>query len=129
RVSIARRWVAVALWATVIFMLSSRSQVPSPLGISGTLTSIAGHLVAYGILGYLLVEAVGVSRVEPGTTARLALLLAVLYGISDEWHQSFVPGRDASLGDLFVDAVGAWLGVALQQTRAAVRGLRRTRRS
>ena len=41
-----------------------------------------------------------------------AALLAVLYGLGDEVHQSFVPGRDASVGDVVADAAGALLGAA-----------------
>ena len=35
----------------------------------------------------------------------LTILIGTLYGISDEWHQSFVPGRDASLWDALIDAL------------------------
>ena len=49
--------------------------------------------------------------------------LAIAYGISDEIHQSFVPGRDASVGDLIADSVGAALGAGL-----VVYLLRRSRR-
>jgi VanZ family protein len=41
-----------------------------------------------------------------------AALAAVLYGLSDEVHQSFIPGRDASVGDVVADALGALLGAA-----------------
>ena len=48
------------------------------------------------------------------STARLAAIAgAILYGISDEFHQSFVPGRDASLFDVGVDMVGAVVAVTI----------------
>ncbi len=39
----------------------------------------------------------------------VSVLFCSLYGLSDEWHQSFVPGRDASLGDWLADTIGAVL--------------------
>jgi len=35
-------------------------------------------------------------------------LFCLCYGISDEWHQSFIPGRDASIGDVAADLTGAF---------------------
>ena len=42
-----------------------------------------------------------------------AVLLAVVYGATDEWHQSFVPGRTPELRDLFADAVGSAFGASV----------------
>ena len=39
------------------------------------------------------------------------VLFCLFYGISDEFHQSFVPNRDVSLGDLVADTIGGLLGV------------------
>jgi VanZ family protein len=39
--------------------------------------------------------------------------LAVLYGLSDEWHQSFVPGRTPDVVDILTDAIGAAIGLLL----------------
>lgn len=72
----------------------------------------AGHLAAYGALApafYL-----GVRRQWPavGRPALAAWSLALLYGISDEWHQHFVPGRHADPWDLVVDGLGAAVALA-----------------
>lgn len=45
--------------------------------------------------------------------AILALFLAIAYALSDEWHQSFVPGRSATLSDVMVDASGSLIGLLL----------------
>ena len=37
-------------------------------------------------------------------------LLAIVYGVSDEWHQSFVPERSADAADVLADAIGALVG-------------------
>jgi VanZ family protein len=89
-----------ALYMALIFFLSS---LPGgTVGIPAPWDKVA-HALEYGGLGFLLGR--GLGRPLP------ALWLAVLYGLSDELHQSFVPGREVSAGDLLADAVGALLGV------------------
>lgn len=76
----------------------------------------AGHLSEYALLAVLLVRALLASgREGPSVplTAALAWSGAVLYAASDEWHQSFVPSRTASAGDVLIDAIGALLGLGL----------------
>ena len=57
-----------------------------------------------------------------GTTAvaMVAGGISVGYGVLDEWHQSFVPGRYASMTDVLLDALGVGLALlALRQLRHA----------
>ena len=56
-------------------------------------------MVEYGVLAALLLRATG--------KAPLSLLIAGLYGVSDEVHQHFVPGRSASAWDALADVLGA----------------------
>ena len=104
-------WVPVALWAGLLFFLSSRSD----LGPAGRIPDWLTHGTAYLLLAVLLARAVvgGLGRPLAAPTALLVVLAATLYGVSDEWHQSFVPGRDSSGGDVAKDAGGACLGVLL----------------
>ena len=99
-------FVPVVLWMGVIFALSAQRHIPKTFGVSIEYTAVAGHLFVYSVLTTLLY---GALPPEFGRRRRavLALVVAVLYGMSDEYHQSFVPGRDASLGDLFVDTLSA----------------------
>lgn len=76
----------------------------------------AGHLTEYALLAILLARALLAScsaRLRRPVVAALALGIAVLYAASDEWHQSFVPSRTASAGDVVIDAMGALLGLGL----------------
>jgi VanZ family protein len=96
-----------------IFAMSSREQFPAPPGFSIAMLSIVAHIILYGVLATLLL----IAFERDGRTTRTARLAAIagtiLYGISDEFHQSFVPGRDASLFDVGVDMVGAVVAVTI----------------
>ena len=127
RSSIALRRVAVIAWMGLIFFLSSRPDLPNLApGLPG-LEEIGGHLIVFGVLAALLWWALrGMGVRYPATWA---LVLAVLYGVTDEYHQSFVPGRTMSLSDLMVDLIGASAALLLITLLHARRmGLRPERR-
>ena len=105
--------LAAAGWMGLIFALSSRRTIPEPFGLASGLIAIGGHLTAYAILAILLWWAIAPMALSVPRRFVLALMGAVFYGLSDEWHQSFVPGRDASGFDLAIDALGACLGLGV----------------
>ena len=112
-------WVAVLLWAAVIFAISARPGSTLPGGYS-----VQGHLGEYFILGALLFWALRGRRSESNAVA-VALILASLYGITDEIHQHFVVLRTPDVADWALDTVGATLGAL---TACAVVRLRSSRR-
>lgn len=75
----------------------------------------AGHLSEYAILATLAARAFRRSSHEILRTHwfKLSLLLAMLYALSDELHQSFVPSRTASLHDSLIDSVGALIALSI----------------
>ena len=92
--------------AALIFAASSRSRVAAPEGIVHV--DKVAHFSVYGLLATL------VCRLRPGWKgAGLGLLAASAFGLTDEWHQSFVPGRETSFSDWIADTLGAALAVAL----------------
>lgn len=95
----------------LIFWMSSQQR---PAVFGGTPDFIL-HGSGYFLFGALAIRAVGRGLASPRSFAVLAagVVIAVLYGASDEWHQSFVPGRDASLRDLLADSAGAIAAAAL----------------
>jgi len=105
--------LATLIWMGIIFALSARSTALVPPGLTTELTSIAGHFTAYAVLSALLWRAIDPRNLTARQRAVLALVAAVAYGLTDEWHQSFVPGRDASLLDIAVDGIGALCGLAI----------------
>ena len=103
-----------------IFFLSSRSQLPDLDG-GRDIQSLAGHFVAYAALGASLAVLFRVARAGARMRALFAaIVLATLYGITDEFHQSFVPNRQTDVKDVLVDFLGA---CRRQSCRHAAHGL------
>ena len=107
-------WLPPLVYMAGIFFFSAQSR-PVPV-VSAHVWDKLLHFVAYGGLGGLFYRA---SRGEGlGWTAAFAAaaIATTAYGASDEWHQSFVPLRDASIRDWFADALGGTIGAALYGT-------------
>jgi hypothetical protein len=96
-------WLPVVAWASLIFALSSVPDLGTGLGGWDLLLRKIAHAVEYAILGALLARALGRPWV--------ASAVGVAYAVSDEVHQSFVPGRVGSPLDVALDTVGVAAGV------------------
>jgi VanZ family protein len=112
-------WLPLIVWMGAIFWLSSQ---PHPFDVSESwlesLLGVSGHVVGYAGLALLWWRTlVARSLASTRWTLPLAFLLTLLYAASDEYHQTFVPGRDGTLADLLIDAVGAALGLWLAHGR------------
>ncbi|WP_276955518.1 VanZ family protein [Allomeiothermus silvanus] len=104
-------------WMGVIFYFSSQSG--DRVGLPSPWDKFV-HAGVYGLLGWLLGRGSGHPASEgpsaPGWRRySWGWAIAVAYGLSDEFHQSFVPGRQADALDLLADSVGAFLGTHLLQ--------------
>jgi VanZ family protein len=94
----------------LIFFLSSQPDLPHPeSGWLGTLFSSASHALEFGVLAVLLALALQGRR----RAFLVSFLVTALYAFSDEFHQSFVPGRVPDPWDLVCDLSGALLALAL----------------
>jgi surface polysaccharide O-acyltransferase-like enzyme len=95
-------WIAAIAYMGMIFWLSSlpgeQAGIPAPW-------DKLVHGIVYGVLGALLYKATRDSQIS--------WLIAVLYGLSDEIHQGFTPGRYLELGDWVADSLGAAIGIWL----------------
>ncbi|MFH0882864.1 MAG: VanZ family protein [bacterium] len=108
-----RDWQAAVVWAAFLSLLSSIPAkdlefIPPIWGWDKV-----AHMVLYGILGVLVFRSVGFRRGAFG----LAIILCVAYGLLDEFHQHFIPGRTPSFADLTADTVGAFAGVIVARKR------------
>jgi VanZ family protein len=98
----------------VVFWQSSRA-IPEALSLA---PDYVLHFVGYFVMGILAVRAFAGGLAEPPRRLWVwcGLAVSLVYALTDEWHQSFVPGRDASGTDFIADAAGvlaAWLGLCL----------------
>jgi VanZ family protein len=124
----AKYWGPVLLWMTFIFWMSTGtfssentsriiepilhflmpSLSPEKLAMMHAAIRKLGHVTEYFILGILLFRAFrgGSKELRNMRWAFSSLLVVVLYAASDEFHQSFVPERTASLVDVGIDTLG-----------------------
>lgn len=107
-------------WAGTIVFLSSRSGGPDLSLPPGSDKVI--HAIIYAVLGALTARALRGYGVPAIKSARFALILCAVFGITDELHQSTVAGRHAELADWGADliggALGAWGYVIFEQRRS-----------
>lgn len=105
-----RYWLPVLAWAGLIFALSSIPSLESGLPEPGDFVlRKLGHMIEYAILALLLSRALHAQGLLPQRSRRSAAFLALLYAMLDEYHQTFVPGREGSLRDVLIDALGVGL--------------------
>ena len=89
-------WGPVLALMAAIFIVSSSS---SPPRLPGSVSDVVAHAVGYAVLGAAMLRAVAGadwSRISAGGVL-LAVALTVSYGLTDEVHQSLVPGRTPEL--------------------------------
>lgn len=110
-------WLPAIVWAGAIFHLSSLPTVPAP-SIPGVDKAL--HFAAYAVLGWLLAFAADRSRLPLAA----AVVLGLAYGVTDEIHQMYVPGRSPDLLDWIADAAGVAAATFLYARRLARRAAR-----
>jgi VanZ family protein len=104
-------WLPAILMMVTIFCFSSipKNEMPD-FGLADLVVKKGGHVLGYGLLALSYWLGLHFER----RRGWLALLFAVIYALSDEFHQSFVPGRHPSWVDaLVIDAGGAALALGL----------------
>lgn len=104
------------LYCILIFFLSNQPSLPTPNGFEGQDKLI--HATAYAVMAWLCWQT-GLHHytTRPAVLAACSIIFCSLYGISDEYHQSFVAGRDSSLFDWLADTAGAALLILFRWQR------------
>jgi hypothetical protein len=107
-------WFWPLALATTIFLASGRGTVASPdiVGIDKV-----AHFGLFGLLAMLVVR-----NGFPPRRAWIAVALVALFGLTDEWHQSFTPGRYVEIADWVADTLGAIVAVTVYVRWPRVRG-------
>ena len=103
-------WLPLFAYCVLIFILSSFSKPFPSLDVFWNDKIL--HIAEYSILGFLMARAIFSLnlRYSKGLLLIIAIMLSALYGLSDEVHQSLVPGRTASVGDIVADGFGSLIG-------------------
>ena len=101
-------WTPPIVYAVLIFYLSSESNPLPPL--TSTVWDKALHTAEYTGMAFLVCRAVRGEGLRRWKSVALAILIASAYAASDEWHQLFVPGRNADVLDWIADTIGAVIG-------------------
>jgi VanZ family protein len=117
--------IAAVLLAVAIFIVSGIPSDSLPKGPS-FLTTVA-HFCEYLLLAILLTVAINAPKRALWITAVIALVLASLYGVSDEVHQMFVPGRNPDPLDWLTDTLGALVGAIATIWFISARKVKRSR--
>ena len=97
----------------LIFYLSGQQQVGPELP---AFTRIVAHFTEYAVLATLWIWALVPEFGRRGLIAAVAI--SVLYAASDEWHQSFVEGRDSDPVDFVIDCCGIAFAAVLSRLSA-----------
>ena len=106
-------WVPVLLWCSIIYILSNQRHLTLNLPNEFILRKTA-HITEYAILTFLLFRAlynwpkeIGDSHLHTKTNCiALSIILVLLFAISDEYHQTFVIGRNGNPYDIMIDSIG-----------------------
>jgi hypothetical protein len=124
------RWLPALLWMAAIFFLSGQTGddmgvlIPIFQQLFPSMTDFNwGHFIAYFILAwtfYVGLGAYGSFRIKAAV-----IIMCLVYGITDEYHQSFVPGRSPDIMDLRNDTIGAALAMLAVSIPAVDRFLKR----
>lgn len=128
-------WAAVLIWMLLIFNLSSQAASESDqlsTGITEIIVKVIekiipkadfniedfnhivrknAHFIAYLVLGVLVINALKMSGIRGIRAFGLTLGICMLYAVSDEIHQLFVPGRSGEIRDVMIDSSGAAVGI------------------
>ncbi|MEQ1559134.1 MAG: VanZ family protein [Methyloglobulus sp.] len=103
--------MTLLLYCALIFWLSSQSFLPTPHLFP--FEDKIHHFGAYFMMGILAWRNFSHYLKSPVLLAIVSLVFCSLYGVSDEWHQSFVPGRACDILDWVADSTGAGVAVLL----------------
>lgn len=108
-----RAWGPAVGWAFVLFVLSA---LPNLRGApSFPFSDKVAHVILYAVLGAAL--AWGWARSPRSVPHAVLLIAGALYGVSDEWHQMYVPGRTPDLVDWIADVIGVLVGYGVTLQR------------
>jgi len=118
-------YFAPIIWMVFIFFLASRTRFPRHLTpLDYQYISSLAHIFLYIVLTFLIANAFMTGKVKFKQALFYALIIAMAYGIFDEWRQAIVPWRHVRLSDWILDIVGClvagnlfWLKISIKENK------------
>ncbi len=101
-------WVITILIAIFIFYVSSLTFKPTSVGGIALETTIY-HFYTFFFLSIFLLISLTRGKFKNKNLIFISIILAILYGVSDEVHQLFVIGRVCAISDVLIDSIGVLL--------------------
>ena len=109
-----RRIVSIVMFILLAIQIFWVSSLPGVKGQSEIpFLAVAYHFCAFFLFGFFIFFSIKGEKKTKFSYIAIALFLSLLYAFSDEFHQSFVPMRDASLNDVFTDFIGMGVSIFL----------------
>ncbi len=105
-----KNWLLVFFWAGLIFFLSHQPDLKvGQSDIFNFILSKLAHVTEYAILSLFLIRALSEEKIFQRKALLFSVILALLYAVSDEFHQTFILGRHGTITDIFIDSIGIFL--------------------
>lgn len=104
-------WLPALIWAGVIFFISGQSinRITATFSWWDFIFKKSCHVGEYAVLFWLVWRA--------NRSFKISFLITLLFALSDEWHQTFVPGREGTLRDVGFDSLGIILAYTQLKSR------------
>lgn len=105
---LVKYWPPVFVWAFVIFSFSARpTMTTTEVFWQDFVVKKTAHIAEYGIFAVLLYRALRSEGIDKIKAGMWVIVIAAIYGLTDEFHQSFTPGRGPTVRDAVFDTIGA----------------------
>lgn len=105
-----RAWFPAIAWMIMIFLFSSRQRISvADEQVINFLFFKSIHVIEYAILYALVLRAIITSSYKNKDVQQMyisAIIICILYAVSDEIHQTFIPTREGAIRDVFIDTLG-----------------------
>ena len=108
------------LYCLFIYWLSDQVSLKPPVDFGFDYQDKLYHAAAYFVMGFLAWHGFKHSVSSPVMLGLFSIIFCSLYGLSDEWHQSFIVGRESDSADWAADTLGSILAIGLLYQRYAV---------
>ena len=111
-------WALVFLWASFIFFLSHQPDLKSNLpGYWDFILRKIAHITEYAVLTFLLIRALSEHQLSNNQVLIWSMSLAILYALSDEYHQTFILLRQGATRDVLIDSIGIFSVIFLNRKK------------